>query len=270
MDKLRSAVKAILPSRARSFLRGAYYKVLPRRIRVFFRESYRDFVFRRAMKQFLKDPIAHAHPGSAILLDLIYGWGNEAWSALDEYLADCINHAMASSGPILECGSGLSTILIGAIAKKQGQSHFALEHNSEWAIKVKKYLNRYKIDSVVQCTKPLKDYGDFCWYDVPLESMPDSFSLVVCDGPPGSTKGGRYGLAPIMRERLKPGSIILLDDAEREQELAIAKLWEVELDAHLDLLATDKPYIKMTMTNRRQHQRQRRPVEQAKLYQKRL
>jgi predicted O-methyltransferase YrrM len=256
MNKLRSIVKSVLPPRVRSFLRGVYYNnVLFYRIRVFFRDIKRYFVFRRAMKQFLEDPSACAHTGNTVLLDLIYGWGNEAWSALDEYLAGCINHAMDSTGPILECGSGLSTILIGAIAKKQGQSHFVLEHNSEWAIKVKKYLNRYKIDSVVQCTKPLKDYGDFCWYDVPLESMPDSFSLVVCDGPPGSTKGGRYGLAPIMRKRLKPGCVILLDDAGREQELAIAKLWEVELDAPIDLLATSKPYIKMTVSNRRRQQR---------------
>jgi hypothetical protein len=197
------------------------------------------------MKRFLGDPDACKLPGNLVVIDLIYGWGNEFWSAQDEYLAECINHALTTRGPILECGSGLSTILIGAIAKRRGQSHWALEHKSEWAAKSKKYLNRYKLDSVVLCTKSLKDYGDFCWYDAPVESMPDGFFLVVCDGPPGSTKGGRYGLVPIMRERLKPGCVILLDNADREQELAIARRWEAELGASFE--TPRKPYIVMTV-----------------------
>jgi hypothetical protein len=75
----------------------------------------------------------------------------------------------------------------------------------------------------------------------------DSFALVVCDGPPGSTKGGRFGLVPIMRERLEPGCVILLDDASREQELAIARRWEAEIGASFEILDCTKPYIKMTV-----------------------
>lgn len=202
------------------------------------------------MKRFLKDPDACTHPGNPVVIDLIYGWGNEGWSGLDEYLVGCINHAMTLRGPILECGCGLSTILVGAIARKQGQSHWALEHTPEWSTKVKRYLNRYKLDSVMLHAKPLKDYGEFCWYDVPLESMPHSFSLVICDGPPGITKGGRYGLVPIMMERLEPGCVILLDDAGREQELTIASRWATELGASFEILGSIKPYIKMTLMGR--------------------
>jgi predicted O-methyltransferase YrrM len=238
MNPLRSIAKPILPFRVRAFLRAAH----------------RDFVFRRAMNRFLKDPYACTLPGNPVVIDLIYGWGNEEWGALDEYLGGCIGHALTSRGPILECGSGLSTILLGVVAKRQCQSHWALEHTSEWAAKVQRYLNRYKLDSVVLCAKPLKDYGDFCWYDVPLESMPDSFSLVVCDGPPGNTKGGRYGLVPIMSERLKPGCVILLDDAGREQEIGIARRWQAQLRASFEILGSNKPYIEMTvMGSQHQH-----------------
>ena len=200
------------------------------------------------MKYFLRDPDACKQPGNPILIDLIYGWGNKSWSALDEYLASCIEHTLASQGSILECGSGLSTILLGAIAQRQGRSYWALEHTPEWAARVQRYLNRYQLNAVVLCAKPLKDYGDFCWYDAPLESMPDSsFSLVVCDGPPGATKGGRYGLVPVMRERLKSGCVILLDDAEREQERTIAARWQVELSTSFEILGSQKPYIELTL-----------------------
>jgi predicted O-methyltransferase YrrM len=215
------------------------------------------------MKRFLKDPDACKQPGNPVVIDLIYGWGNESWSAPDEYLTECIHHALTSRGPILECGSGLSTLLIGAIAKKRGQSHWALEHKPEWATKVKRYLNKFKLDSVVLCANSLKDYGNFCWYDAPLESMPDSFFLVVCDGPPADTKGGRYGLVPIMRERLKPGCIILLDDADREEELAIARRWQAEIGASLEILGSKNPYIEMTVGGPATFYRRTDPGKQA-------
>ena len=232
MNQLLQNVKAVLPYRSRRFLWTAP----------------RGFVFQRAMKRFLRDPEACTHPENPIILDLIYGWGNTYWSGLGEYLTGCIGHALTSRGPILECGSGLSTLLVGAVAKQRGYTHWVLEHMPEWAMEVQRYLEKYYIDSVVLCSKPLKDYGDYCWYEPPLQSMPDSFSLVICDGPPGSsTKGGRYGLVPVMRERLKPGCIILLDDAAREQESAIARRWETELGASSKFLGAIKPYIEMVV-----------------------
>jgi len=200
------------------------------------------------MRRFLKQIETSAQPASSLVNDLVYGWGNESWSAQEGYLAGCIEHALLAKRPILECGSGLSTILIGAIAKSRGIEHWALEHSPEWAARVQKHLDEYKIDSVVLCTKPLRDYGDFSWYDPPLVSMPESFSLVLCDGPPGSTRGGRFGLVPVMRSRLGPGCIILIDDASRKEELAIAKCWQVDLGATLETIVCAEPYIKLTVT----------------------
>ena len=226
-------------------LLSAAKPLLPRSIRHSLGTRHRDFVFRRAMTRFLKNPGAHASHGSPVLRDLIYGWGNETWSALDEYLAACISHALTTRGTILECGSGLSTLLVGAVAKMRGQRHVVLEHTSKWADKVQNYLDRYQLDSVILQSKPLKDYGEFYWYDVSTEAMPDNVSLVICDGPPADTKGGRYGLVPVMRERLKSGCLVLLDDAGREQELATAKRWQTELGGSLKVLGVAKPYIEI-------------------------
>ena len=198
------------------------------------------------MTRFLKDPKACKSPGNPVLRDLIRGWGNEGWSALDDYLAGCIEHALVSPGPILECGSGLSTILIGVIAKSTGQSHWVLEHTPSWAARVQSELDRYELGSHLSAA-PLKDYGDFAWYEPQLDSMPDSFSLVICDGPPGDTKGGRSGLVPVMNDRLKTGCVVLLDDAHREEERAIAKRWETELGATSITLGSERPYVELTV-----------------------
>ena len=198
------------------------------------------------MKRFLADPLACAQPANPVLADLIYGWGNEPSSAQDEYLAACIVEASAARGPILECGSGLSTLVIGAIAKGRGIEHWALEHTTHWAAKVIARLEGYGIDRTTLCVAPLRDYGDFAWYDPPLDKMPPGFALVICDGPPGTTRGGRYGLAPVMAARLERGCVVLLDDAGREEERAIAKSWRLELGAKYEIVGREKPYIRMT------------------------
>jgi hypothetical protein len=218
--------------------------MLPAPVRRRLRAAQRALTFRRAMRRFLKDPEACAQPGSPVLADLVAGWGNRGFSAKDEYLADCIRHALAAKGPILECGSGLSTILVGVVATRRRLHHWALEHAAEWAARTGRYLRRYELD-VALCVAPLDDHGAFWWYDAPLQSMPERFALVVCDGPPGQTKGGRYGLVPIMRQRLEQGCVILLDDAGREEELAIARRWEGELGASLRILGATKPHIEM-------------------------
>ena len=222
---------------------------MPWRLRRYGRAQHRKYVFWRAMKRFLRDPGLSITDRSSVLSDLIYGWGNEDWSALEEYLQGCLQHAQRAEGPILECGTGLSTILLGAISQQRGNVVWSLEHHPLWGEKVASALERYGISSAHLCIRPLKDYGSFTWYDPPLDSMPDGFSMVVCDGPPGDTKGGRYGLLPVMRSKLKPGAAILLDDASREQEKKIAARWAGELRTNYDTLGSRKPYIVLRIPN---------------------
>jgi len=158
----------------------------------------------------------------------------------------CIHHALNADGPILECGSGLSTILVGHIAKRRRVDHWALEHSTTWALQTQRYLDEFNIDSVSLCVKPLTNYGNYSWYDPPSESMPETFALVICDGPPGNTRGGRTGLAS-MSEKLKLGSVILLDDAVRVHEREIAEHWTSELGASSEFFDCAKPYIKLTI-----------------------
>jgi len=81
--------------------------------------------------------------------------------------------------------------------------------------------------------------------------MPRRFALVVCDGPPADTPGGRYGLVPVMREHLSRGCVILLDDAEREHERTIALRWQTELSTSHELIRCGKPLIRMVVTGHR-------------------
>ena len=168
-------------------------------------------------------------PSGELLSELITGWSNEGYVANLEYLEEVAKRSIKTRGPVLECGSGVTTILLGVLCARRKIEVWSLEHYPAWQKRVTESLERNRISGVQVCSSPLVEYGEFVWYDPPLAKMPNEFSLVVCDGPPGTTKGGRYGLLPVMGARLPPGSTILLDDAARPGEMELIRRWENEV-----------------------------------------
>jgi hypothetical protein len=71
------------------------------------------------MHTFMRDPEA-ATEDEDLLLDLVYGWGNAAWSGAPELLQCCVRQALVVRDPVLECGSGLTTLLVGAVVQRTG------------------------------------------------------------------------------------------------------------------------------------------------------
>ena len=70
--------------------------------------------------------------------------------------------------------------------------------------------------------------------------MPINFRLVICDGPPGTVQGGRYGLLPIMGNLFEKDATILLDDANRQKEKETITKWGNERS--MRPLIVDKPH----------------------------
>jgi hypothetical protein len=150
-------------------------------------------------------------------------WGNLGFVADVCYLLAVLDYADARSGAILECGSGLTTVLLALAAPGR---LWSLEHANDWRRHVRMRLRLARTHANVMLS-PLKPYGEFQWYDIPA-TLPSEFGLVVCDGPPGFTPGGRYGLLPLLGNRLPRGTVVLLDDAQRLDEQLVLKRWEEE------------------------------------------
>lgn len=156
------------------------------------------------------------------------GWGNYFYSADVSYLAAVCRAAGEASESILECGSGLTTVLLGLIGDRRGIVVHTLENQPEWAERAATLLNSLGIRSVRIHCAPLRDYGAFQWYDVP-EDLPPAFDLVVCDGPRmRTTRGGRYGLLPVMYRHITARTVVLMDDVKRTQEQEIIERWQRE------------------------------------------
>lgn len=183
-----------------------------------------------------------------LLARLREAWGNGKWSARVDYLYACLALALRGSGPILECGSGLTTLVLGVASRHSGRPVISLEHDAGWARATKESLCQHELAQVAVRHAPLKDYGGFQWYDISGLDLPGDFSLVVCDGPPGSTPGGRYGLMPVMHDFLSSDCLILLDDTERPGEQEVLARWQREFGTRVESCAPDGHFCRLVRT----------------------
>lgn len=162
------------------------------------------------------------------LLDLVvYGWSS-GWCVEPEYLQTALRICknLNQDSTILECGSGLSTLVVGLFTADSQIPLVSLEHDAHYARRVSTLLAQYNLRHVHLHVAPLRDFGDFDWYGVDPSVLERPYSLVPCDGPPGTTRGGRIGLVELMAGKLPRGCVILLDDANRPGEQQVLLAWE--------------------------------------------
>lgn len=129
--------------------------------------------------------------------------GNK-WSAAPTVLQLAAEMARASNGPVLEMGSGLSTIVMAAA----GANVWCVEHNQGFAEALEVMAAKAGVAANIKLvTAELKDG----WYDIAdvIDQMPAEYGLAFVDGPP-RVLGNRMKFFDVFGERCK---VILYDDA---------------------------------------------------------
>ncbi len=197
---------------------SAIKRLVPRSVKSAIKGYVNAALFYRCVKKLSPSVI----PSERQLKQLGQAWGND-WSAGVTYLRAVCEAARSADAPILECGSGLTTVLLAIYAGKRGIPTLSLEHHSGWRSKIQETLRRFNLPGEVAFC-PLKEYNGFDWYTLP-PSILTGFCLVICDGPPGGTRGNRVGLVPVCKQFLLPNCIVLLDDAERTEEQSALEQW---------------------------------------------
>lgn len=142
----------------------------------------------------------------------------------------------AEPDTIVECGSGLSTIWAAYALEKLGGTGrvVALEHEEQFAGITRANLQRHGLTKHAEVrTAPLTDVEidgkTWRWYAPSALDGLAGVGVVLVDGPPKPTgEYARYPALPMLRETLAPGAVVLLDDADRPDEKAIAQRWADE------------------------------------------
>ncbi|MGZ4314361.1 MAG: hypothetical protein ACXVRK_00780 [Gaiellaceae bacterium] len=203
----------------------SFKAMVPLKMRIYVRERQLEWRRLRALGRGMRGLEKNPEGSERIWEDLRAGWVS-GWAASSFYLDALAAGVLDGNFSILECGTGLTTLVLASLARPTGASVLSLEHDPWWFAVVKEMLRKFDLDANVVLA-PLRSYGSFDWYDVEGSGLP-AFSLVVCDGPPNFARDGRYGLVPAVGGRLASGCTILLDDARRPSERRALQRWESE------------------------------------------
>lgn len=187
-------------------------------------------------------PTAGSVPDST-LAGFIYGWGNEGWSASIELAQAVFRYSKDVRGDVLECGSGMTTLLLAVLGDSFGFRTWSLEHDEPWHAHVIESLARHNLASARVLHSPLRSHGAFDWYGFDASVLPDTFGLVLCDGPPGQTRGGRTGLLSAMGSRISRGTVILVDDTNREAEARMIERWVADAGIRLSVVERAQTFV---------------------------
>jgi len=138
-----------------------------------------------------------------------------------------INHRQS----ILEFGSGLSTIIMARLIKKNKlkANIITVEHNEEWAKILKKYLEDEDLLQFVKIVRvDLKEIdtslGAVYWYDYYKVSniiKEMKFDLIIIDGPPANNSNIKFSRLPALEKldnSFKSDYCLVLDDVNRKGE----------------------------------------------------
>jgi predicted O-methyltransferase YrrM len=118
------------------------------------------------------------------LTDLFDAWDNPSFAASITLLQALATLARVSDGPILECGSGLSSLVLAAAAPHL-EVH-TLEDSPVYADHLRETAAKHGLDNLIIHALPIKDG----WYDLGQLPFGERWGLVFIDGPRRTT-GGR-------------------------------------------------------------------------------
>jgi len=127
---------------------------------------------------------------------------------------------------VCELGTGQSTLLISRI-KTALHSNFeatSIEHDIAWVRELSPHICHKIVHAPL---KPRAIQGhQIEYYDHPSIATGPAIDFLIIDGPPANSSGShfnRMGCLELIEKRVKDDFVIVIDDAERKPEYALAR-----------------------------------------------
>lgn len=155
------------------------------------------------------------------------------WAGSPDFLAK-IAETILKEKPafIFEASSGVSTIIIGLALKLNNYGQvISLDHEELYSIVTQENIKFNEIEDFAKVKYcPLSLYNNLdqphLWYQTESLELSDKIDLLIIDGPPRSTQPlARYPAIPLLHQHFADRVLILLDDANRKDEVIIIGKW---------------------------------------------
>ena len=151
---------------------------------------------------------------------------------------------------ILEFGSGISTILICRLIKRNNLNikFKSVDHDINWIALVKSNLEKESLEKYVDfihsplIKRPLEGNLNH-WYELGNLTEIENYKvdLLLVDGPTAFSAEiatSRYFALDFTKDNLLENAVIFLDDASRDGELRVMKKWSKEFLLNFDIVGS--------------------------------
>jgi predicted O-methyltransferase YrrM len=168
----------------------------------------------------------------------------DAWSLADAPLRLVLTAIDSGARAVIECGSGRSTVVIARRLAELGEgSVHSLEHDPAWAERTSAQLRAESLECATVIAAPLEPHAlageGGGWYSrAELAKLPEEFDLLLVDGPPAGEPQLRRSRHPALAElsgRLRPGALVVIDDASRAGESQAIEIWSRDFGLEFEL-----------------------------------
>ncbi len=154
-----------------------------------------------------------------------------SWKADTWFLWHIVN-AVETLRPqhVVELGCGASTLVLSRAMQRcagpDGPGELvSFDQHSDFVIQTGDWLESHGLGATMRhapiVASPTR--WSHCWYD--LSGVPAEIDLLVIDGPPWALNPFGRGQAECLFNRIRPGGMVLLDDAARPGERVVASRW---------------------------------------------
>jgi len=152
--------------------------------------------------------------------------GLRSWAASADVLLTLVNVSQkVKPKVVLDLGSGISTLVLAK--SSPGAKVFSIDHLPEFAGKTRSLLEDHQITNVDLRVAPLRpNSAGSDWYEISALSDINQIDLLFIDGPPGSKDDkARHPVLAQCLSKLSPKAVIVIDDAARDGERALAEMF---------------------------------------------
>ena len=149
---------------------------------------------------------------------------------------------------IVECGSGVSTLVNGYLLERVGAGKVvALEHHAGFGAISQTRIAEHGLEAFAEVRiAPLEKHqingANWQWYAASGWQDLTNIDFLIVDGPPDAIQHkARYPALPLLWEKLSPNAVILVDDCVRATDRAAVEQWVKEYSGfEVNWIGTEK------------------------------
>jgi predicted O-methyltransferase YrrM len=159
---------------------------------------------------------------------------SRGWAASPDLLLRYVGEILTRRPDlVVECGSGLSTLWAALALESVGGGGrvVALEHDEAYAEQTRATLATHGVAHRAEVRyAPIEQVKvgaqSAPWYRAEVHEDLKDVDVLFVDGPIGTLgPQARYPAVPLFRDRLTPGAVVILDDADRPEEQDVVRHW---------------------------------------------